>query len=142
MALKVSTMRTIRQWHLYVGLFFAPLLLLFSISGAIQTFRLPDPPTAPGWMKWMAAIHKDQELPRTKPPKLADKAAAKPAGSAQFEKKPNKLPLQILVTLLAIGLIVSTLLGVTIALNSRATRRVSLILLAAGSSVPLALLYL
>ena len=51
MAFRASTMRTIREWHLYVGLFFAPLLLLFSISGAIQTFRLPDPPTgdpAPG----------------------------------------------------------------------------------------------
>jgi hypothetical protein len=140
MALKGSTMRTIRQWHLYVGLFFAPLLLLFSISGAIQTFRLPDPPSAPGWMKWMAAIHKDQELPRPRLPKPAAKLAPKPA--VQPAPSSNKLPLQILVTLLAIGLIVSTLLGITIALNARATRRISLLLLAAGSLVPLALLYL
>lgn len=143
MALRPATMRTIREWHLYVGLFFAPMLLLFSVSGAIQTFRLPDAQTSPAWMKWAASVHKDQTLPRLKPPKPAGGPKAKTADAhGPKPPPPNKLPLQIFVTLLSIGLIVSTLLGIAIALNSRATRRLSILLLAAGTVLPLALLYI
>jgi len=143
MALKASTMRTIREWHLYMGLFFAPALLLFAISGAVQTFRLPDAPTAPTWMIWIASVHKDQVSNTT--PKPEKPKPAKPAGAAPEAPKPpkhNKFPLQVFVGLLSIGLAISTLLGMAIALNSRSTRRISIVLLALGTVVPLGLLYL
>jgi hypothetical protein len=136
-------MRLIREWHLYMGLFFAPMLLLFSISGAVQTFRLPDAPTAPAWMIWIASVHKDQVSNTT--PKPQRPKPAKPAGAtpeAPKPKKHNKFPLQVFVGLLSIGLALSTLLGIAIALNSRATRRISVILLIAGTVVPLGLLYI
>jgi hypothetical protein len=147
MALKASSLRTIREWHLYMGLLFAPMLLLFSVSGALQTFRLPDAKTAPGWMIWMASVHKDQVAnTAAKPERPKGPPPARPPGDSHDEApkraKPHKLPLQIFVTLLAIGLAFSTLLGVTIALNSRSTRRVSIILLIVGTLLPLGLLYL
>lgn len=146
-------MRKVRQVHNYVGLFFAPMILLFALSGALQTFRLqethdPTAPAPPRWIMWMASVHKDQQQPREearrRPP------PAPPGAHAEQHRAPppashrllSPLPLKIFVTALAIGLILSTLLGITIALTNPLTRRVSLILLAAGTVVPLLLLIL
>ncbi|MBT2187004.1 hypothetical protein [Sphingobium nicotianae] len=150
--MNARTMRRLRQLHHYVGLFLAPAILLFSLSGALQTFRLQEekgyggPP--PGWIVWMASVHKDQSLPRPKP----EKASHAPDGKAQAPmtgapkpagpKKGWMLPLKIFVALLAIGLMISTLLGMAIALVNRTTRRTSVILLVAGTIVPLSLLLL
>jgi len=148
--MKAQTMRRIRQYHLYLGLFFAPAILLFAFSGALQTLRLPQesgwggPP--PRWMVWMADVHKDQEISQPEPPKPAAKAGAaeKPKPPRAEPPKPARLfsplPLKIFVVLLSIGLMLSTLLGITIALNSRATRRISIVMLVAGTVLPLLLL--
>ena len=146
--MKHTTMRQIRRYHYYLGVFFAPAILLFAISGALQTFRLQEEKgwgsRPPGWIVWMASFHKDQRLPVEKP--MAAKPPA-PAG-AQTEapkppvKKPFKLPLQIFVALMSIGLAVSALLGVAIALNNRATRRASITMLIAGTVLPLLMLLL
>jgi hypothetical protein len=45
------------------------------------------------------------------------------------------------MVVMSVALLLSSLLGITIALNSRATRRASLVMLALGSLVPLALVY-
>lgn len=142
-------MRKLRQVHNYVGLFFAPMILLLALSGALQTFRLqethdPNAPAPPRWIVWMASVHKDQQPPRDRP----RKPARPPAAGAAEHRTPapaparllSPLPLKIFVTLLSVGLILSTLLGITIALNNPLTRRISVILLAAGSVVPLLLL--
>ncbi|MES2443770.1 MAG: hypothetical protein V4574_13140 [Pseudomonadota bacterium] len=140
-------MQTIRRYHHYLGLFFAPAILLFALSGALQTFRLQEEKgyggTPPGWIVWMASVHKDSRLPRAKPPRAEDhkpaapKAAPRPAGKAAFT-----LPMKVFVALLSAGLILSTLLGIVIALNNAAMRKVSILMLAAGTVVPLALLML
>jgi hypothetical protein len=52
------------------------------------------------------------------------------------------LPLKILVVLLALGLVTSTVLGITIALNNSAMRKWSLLALVAGTALPLGLLYM
>jgi hypothetical protein len=147
--MKAQTMRRIRQYHHYLGLFFAPAILLFAFSGALQTFRLPQesgwggPP--PRWMVWLADVHKDQEISQPEPPKPPK------AGGAEKPKRPraeppkparlfSPLPLKIFVVLLSIGLMLSTLLGITIALNNRATRRTSIVMLVAGTVLPLLLL--
>jgi len=97
---------------------------------------------------WMAAVHKDSSLPRVKAPKPTEteKAVApdKPKGSPvnTGEKKRSKLPLQIFVVLLSIGLLISTVLGIVIALNNRKMRRATITLLIAGTVLPAALLYI
>ncbi len=142
-------MRSLRRYHHYVGVFFAPAILLFALSGALQTFRLHEAEgygaTPPGWIVWMASVHKDQSLPRERAaPNPTAKAAVKPP--VKFDapgrmKRPSPLPLKIFVILLAIGLTISALLGVIIALSNRVTRRGSIVMLAAGAVVPLVLLF-
>ena len=154
--IKAQTMAKVRKVHHYIGLFFAPMILLFALSGALQTFRLqethnPAAPPPPAWIVWMASVHKDQSLPRVSSPKGEGGPKAKagadhdrPAGGGEVKQPPkhSTLPLKIFVALLSAGLFLSTLLGVAIALNSRAARRNSIIALVAGTILPLVLLFL
>jgi hypothetical protein len=146
--MKPQTLMTLRRYHLYLGVFFAPAIILFSISGALQTFRLPEeqgwggPP--PNWMVWVASVHKDQSPPRAATPEPPhDAAAAKtPKPLSAAAKQPSPLPLKIFVVLMAIGLLLSTLIGLTVALAKARTRRTYLAIIAAGAVLPCVLLYL
>lgn len=153
--MKAQTQRRVRQYHLYLGVLFAPLLLLFTVSGIVQTYRIPDKPDAPTWIKWIAAVHKDQAPPREKRARpAAPKGGAKVGAKADEDhdhadkrvggapKRPDPLPLKIFVTLMSLGLIVSILLGLTIALNNRATRQTSIVLFIVGAVLPCVLLWL
>ena len=150
--MKAQTQRQLRRFHHYVGVFFAPAILFFAVSGAVQTFRLTEekgwggPP--PAAFVWMASVHKDQTLPQAKGPK-PDAAGAQHAddhGDDHHEggpgPGPSPFPLKIFVVLLSLGLIASTLLGLTIALTNSATRRISIVLVVAGTVLPLLLLLL
>lgn len=148
--MKPNTLRSLRRYHHYIGMVFAPWILLFSVSGALQVFRLPDPAGAPLWMKWLAAVHKDQAPPRAPRPDKS-KAAADASGAERRHhdagpgggvKRPNPLPLKIFVLLLAIALAGSTIIGVVIGLANRSMRRVSIVLLALGAVIPPVLLWL
>jgi hypothetical protein len=148
--MRPNTLRTLRRYHHYLGLFFAPMILLFSVSGALQTFRLQEARgyggTPPNWIVWLASVHKDQgppRAPRADKPKAAGEAAKpRSEGERAGPKRPSPLPLKIFVVALAIALAFSTITGVVIALSIRSMRRVSIALLVAGAVVPIALLWL
>jgi hypothetical protein len=147
-------MQQLRRYHLYLGVFFAPAIFFFALSGALQTFRLQEEKgwggTPPGVIVWMASVHKDSRLPKPAVVHVddheheGDKPAAPRARPAQKPqtRAPFTLPMKIFAALMSIGLMLSALLGVLIALNSRATRRMSAAMLAAGSVLPLLLLLL
>lgn len=142
-----STLRTLRKLHHYFGVFLAPAILFFAISGGLQTFRLQQasgwsgsPP--PAWMAWMGSVHIDQkklvaEAEKPKPKRPEPTAAEKAEREA---KQRAVLPMKIFTVLAAIGLALSTIVGVVIALSIRSMRTVSLVLLAAGAVVPILLL--
>lgn len=147
--MRAQTARQLRRLHHYIGLFFAPAILFFAFSGALQTIGLhenhgpgPQPPT---WIRWMASVHKDQ-----RPLKSVHAKPAQPGPPAQKDKHahvhedegPSPIPMKAFVLLLSIGLITSSLLGITIALTNKATRRSSVLALALGTVTPLILLYL
>jgi hypothetical protein len=156
-------MRLLRNIHHWLGAFFAPTILLFAFSGALQTFNLHEnkgggPYRPPAWIVAVASIHKDQALAEPKavrhagaaahdhdakaPPAMPDADADHEADAAPKASRPSPLPLKIFVILLSVGLMVSTVMGVWIALQMRAMRRLTLLLLAAGSLAPIALLFL
>jgi uncharacterized iron-regulated membrane protein len=145
-ALTPQTMRRVRQWHFYMGVFFAPMIIMFALSGALQTFRLQEEKgwgsQPPAWIETIASVHRDSKLPKAKPAAEASHEAAKPAVAKPRPPGPNKLPMQILMVVMSVALLMSALLGVMIALNNRQTRQRSLIMLAAGTIVPVALLLL
>lgn len=147
--MRPQTLVTLRRYHLYLGVFFSPAIILFSISGALQTFRLQEEKgyggTPPTWIVWLASVHKDQAPPREAKAKPAGDATKppipKPAGDAAA-KRPNPLPLKIFVALMAMGLLLSTLTGLTVALANPRTRRTYLMIMIAGAVVPCVLLWL
>lgn len=148
--MNAKTMRRLRQLHLYVGVFFAPAILFFAISGGLQSFRLQQasgwngaPP--PQWMAVMGSVHIDQRLPAAEPEKKpgveAPKPPVDPAKVAERKAKAQKaLPMKIFTAALGAALGLATLLGAAIAISMKSTRRVSLVMLAAGAVVPAILL--
>jgi hypothetical protein len=174
----------LRTLHHYLGVFFAPAILFFAFSGALQTFSLHEnhgggPYKPPAWIVVLASIHKDQTLPHPKghhgkpaaaapapagedadkdhadadhddhdhadapKPAVAPSAAgpkADPDGPPQA-KGPSPLPLKIFVLFVSGGLIVSTGLGLWMALKARMRRPATLALLALGTLIPIALLF-
>lgn len=147
--MRPNTLRLLRRYHHYLGLFFAPMILLFAISGALQTFRLQEakgyggPP--PNWIVWLASVHKDQGPPREpraeKPKPAAEAAKPRVEAPRPGPKRPSPLPLKIFVVLLSIALAISTIMGIVIALANRAMRRVSIVLLVLGTVMPIVLLW-
>jgi hypothetical protein len=140
-------MRKVRQFHLYIGVFFAPAILFFAISGGLQTFRLQqasgwDGAPPPQWMAWMGSVHIDQRKLVAEPAAAAKPPAPiDPAKLAERKAKAAKaLPMKIFTAALAIALALSALLGIGIALGTKSTRRVSQLMLAAGALVPILLL--
>ena len=150
--IKAQTMKQVRRIHYYIGVFFTPAILMFALSGALQTFRLQEEKgyggTPPAWIVWMASVHKDSSMPRDQTAQHKEEApAAKPAERARpamtaplTAPARSRLPMQIFVALLSVGLIVSSLLGTVIALNNKMTRQMSILMLGFGAMLPLALM--
>lgn len=141
-----STLRNLRRWHHYIGVFLAPAILFFTFSGFIQVLGWQDqrnPPPA-GWVSWIAGIHKKQEAPKPRPvaaPRPAAAPAAKPDDDHDHVAEALG-PLKLFALLTALGLFLTTLIGLAVALGTRSMRRTSAIMLAAGVAAPLLLLAL
>ena len=160
--MQARTNLRLRQIHRYLGVFFAPAILFFAFSGMLQTFSFHEakgyggkPP--PGWIAYIASVHKDQVVPRPKAaaaggdddhdhrrPAAADHDhdhdthdSSAPSGQAPAR---SALPLKTFVGIMSIGLILSSLLGIALAIGQRGTRRGALVALAAGSILPVVLL--
>ena len=136
--MKAATNRRLRSLHHYLGVFFAPAIVFFAVSGAIQTFRLNEAPAAPAWMAWIASVHKNQTPPR---PRAVE--APRPTREPRRPARPparSVFPLKVFVGIMSIGLTLSALLGIALALAAPARRRGALAMLALGTLLPLALL--
>jgi len=142
-----SAMRTIRLLHRYLGLFFAPAILFFSFSGALQTFgwhettrgRSYEPPA---WIVRMSQLHKKQTLsvpaPKTKAPKgpISDP----PTDPIKKDTRDVKMKfvLKCFVFIMSIGLMLSTVLGVIMALRYGKDARLIWALVLVGFLFPVA----
>lgn len=121
-------MKRIRQIHLYLGVFFAPLFIFFAISGALQTFRLQESPkgstySPPGWIVRFAEVHKNQRP-------VQDRSVA------------PSVPLKWFLVLMSLGLIASSILGIYMAFKNKIDWRIVCGLIALGVVIPVAMLYL
>jgi hypothetical protein len=141
--MKASTQRRLRQLHNWMGVFFAPAIFFFAFSGLLQTIGLQDRRgdyTPPAWIATIANLHKHQVA--TMPRRPAAPRPAAPAGGHDEHEHggPAFSLLKPFVLLLSIALMLTTVLGVWVALANRATRSTTVLLLAAGVVVPLLLL--
>jgi len=153
-------MKLVRRLHMYAGVFFAPSIIFFALSGLIQLSEWHESeggaePAA--WLVKLAEVHRIQsvdDLPKRGPRPAA--AAARPASDnlgvdrAAAAKPPTpkrpeihrSAPLKAFFALMSIALILSTLGGLAIAFQFR--KQLALVggLLAAGVGVPILLLFL
>ncbi len=116
----------IKRAHLFLSAFFAPMLLLFIVTGWWQTVTEEQDPKDPdaftAFMQKLSTVHTDDHLAR--------------AGHH------STLGFQILVVAMCIALIVSILLGLTLAWHSMKRKAVVVLALALGVLVPALVLYL
>lgn len=143
-------LKNIRQLHLYLGTFFAPLIIFFALTGAAQTF---------GWhegggairsaISKLAEVHIHQRFgsPPRREEKPGDAGDQKPARAAA--KQPEGEPPQgarpsilfkLLILLMSLGLTITTVLGIVMAFKYNRDRRVVWGLLIAGTILPMLLL--
>lgn len=151
-------LKTTRTIHLYLGVFTAPMLLFFAITGGLQAFSLHETTRGssyvpPAWLAGAAQFHKKQTTvlpPRRRPPPEVAAGVPSAQASAGTEArvpadvgapaKKNLLPMKAFFALVALGLFVSVLSGLYMAW--RYSRKPALFggLLGAGIVVPLLLL--
>lgn len=111
-------MQKLRSIHLYLGCIFAPMLLFFAISGIWQIFGFQNS----GFLQTLSTIHTSHRL-----------------------KSGTHLSNPVLVgfiLLMALSFIVTTILGVVMALKFGRNRKAAFTCLAAGVLCPLILVLL
>lgn len=156
-----ARMMTLRQWHTYIGAFIAPTVLFFALTGALQLFSLHeahDGYKPPVLIEKLASVHKDQVFrakehhdggPEHAGPKPADDGdsdhhdhadakTAKAADAAQI----RTWALKWVFVLVALGLVVSTLIGLWMAFTTGKRKGVILLVVLIGAALPVLLLVL
>jgi hypothetical protein len=94
-------MKSIRRIHLYLGCFFAPLIVAFAFTGLLQTFELHESAkdgsyVAPHWLVAAASVHKH----------------------AALSKASSPVAMRVLIAGMSVGLAVTTVLGIVLAFQS------------------------
>ena len=120
-------MKALRRLHLYLGVFFAPILLFFVVTGWYQTVsvnRQKAVGEAEDWVSKLTSVHVDQVYP-------SETAESYSTGAFQF-----------FVVLMSIALIATVLLGVILAFKSLRVRWPVWACLGLGFVVPVLLLWL
>ena len=141
-----STQKRLRVFHTWFGLFFAPGLVFFALSGMLQTLGLhesgPSRQPIAAWVGLFASVHKEGEatLPKVRAPAAATPRKAAPP-QPKHEERAEGYPLfKVYAVLLSLALMASVGTGIAVALANKAARRRTWTLLAAGCIVPIVLL--
>ncbi|HEY5336639.1 MAG TPA: hypothetical protein VIJ85_00420 [Rhizomicrobium sp.] len=126
-------MRSLRQWHQYISLFFAPVIFFFAFSGFLQLAGFHEThrgsaykPAA--WIVALSSLHQHQRVETD-----ADNDDHMGGGGSLPLFKP-------FAVFMSWGLMLSSLLGMAIALTNPISRRTSLIVLIAGTLIPITLI--
>ncbi len=135
---------------MYLGTFFAPAILFFAITGALQTFSFHertrgsnyDPPVL---LMKLAQLHKKQTLTlaeKKAPPQETNRPVAHEVNRPAVQPpKPPSQPTSTLLMkwftfLMALGLVTTTFLGIYMSFKYNRDRRVVWGLLIAGAVLP------
>ena len=120
-------MKKLREIHLYLGCLFAPVLMFFAMTGAWQLFALhrgrkDGSYSPPSPVVLLSDVHQFQHLPPT-----SSEAAT---------------PLRYFMFAAAIGLMVTTILGIIMAFRYGRSKPSVILCLLAGVVIPAALLFI
>lgn len=117
-------MRQIARYHLYLGCFFAPLIIFYGLSGAWQTVNLHRSTKdggyrAPQVLMSLSEVHMRQ---RWQLPDSAAPSTSRQERDALLSLLPRK-PFPWLSALMGIGLATTSLLGIILAFQRTRGRR-------------------
>ena len=137
-------MATIRHWHSYIGLFIAPSVLFFALTGAAQIFNLHEAHgqyVPPALLEKLSSVHKDQVFA------FGDHHTAEPPAAAHEQAHEDEdrpalatMLLKWFFLVVALCLTVSTAFGIWMGLTQIRARRLAWLLLLAGALIPAGLL--
>ncbi len=161
-----SSLKALRLTHNYTGVFFAPTILFFAITGGLQMFGLHETSRGssyipPAFLVHLSQLHKKGTL-YVPPRKTAPPANAKPDGlksdtsksdtpKADPPKSPapspaspphNPLPMKIFFGATALALVISTCTGLFMSFKYTRRKAVVAAIFIAGTLLPLLLLLL
>lgn len=124
-------MKFIRSLHLYLGCLFAPLIILYAISGAAQVYHLNNNRkdgsyNAPQWLRYASTAHTYQSFD----PKRGERNGMHAAIS------------KAIAAAMALALALTTLLGIIMAYKFNRNKLAVTFCLLAGIAIPGLLLYL
>jgi hypothetical protein len=134
-------MSSIRIWHTYLGMIIAPSIIFFALTGLLQIFSLHEAHggyTPPALIEKLSAVHKDQVFEA----KDHDAEPAEPADATSQAAQRSMIGTYVLkwfFALVALGLGVSTVLGIWMGLKGTVRRRTNLCLLGLGIVLPVVL---
>jgi hypothetical protein len=120
-------MKLLRRLHLYLGCFFAPLLLFYVATGWYQSVTLrrnKNVGEAEDWLSKLRSVHVDQIYP------------------AESANSYSPLLFRSLVVVMSIALIATTVLGLILAIRTIRPRSLVWLSLALGVIVPVTMLWL
>jgi hypothetical protein len=150
-----KSLKTIRLVHRYLGLFFAPTILFFAITGGLQMFGLHETERGssyvpPNFLIHLAQLHKKgtlyiptrKEAPfnSSKPDgKQLDGPKPEPPKPLPVQRPPNSLPMKLFFGATALALVLSTCTGLIMTWKYARRKSSVLLTLAAGVAIPAAL---
>jgi hypothetical protein len=145
-------MSSIRVWHMYIGILIAPSVLFFAITGALQIFSLHEAHGSyepPALIEKLSRLHKDQvfaqkehEQKKHEEDKSEGPVAQEhPKAGDEDQPRLGTVLLKWFCLLVALGLSISTLLGLWMGLTQLRRRRTGWWLLGVGIIVPAALAF-
>jgi hypothetical protein len=138
------TLISIRRWHSYIGLFIAPSVLFFSLTGAVQLFSLHEAHgkyQPPAIVEKLSSVHKDQVFAFGNHHAAPDADAHQPAAADDDDKADlSTLMLKGFFLLVALCLALSTSFGLWMGLKLTARKGIGWLLVGAGTLIPAALL--
>ena len=159
-------LKQVRQLHLYLGTFFAPSILFFAFSGALQLFGLHEGHPGekyqpPAWVEKLGSVHKDQTIAekhgpppgigggQMRPPEAHNEGGQRSPGQGQGgprnegkRENPFTFGLKLFFLGTSLGLVTTTLLGIYMAFKFNRSRALVWSLLIGGTVIPAALVAL
>lgn len=146
-------MAMVRRWHAYIGLFIAPSVLFFALTGAVQVFSLHEAHGAyrpPAIVERLSSVHKDQVFrlghhhdpakPEASSRKFEAVGTSGTPEQADDKTTPTTLALKAFFLLVALCLAISTVIGLWMGVTQIRHKRTAWVLLFAGVLIPIALL--
>ena len=155
---KARLLKLGRQFHLYIGVFSAPALLFFALSGALQTFSLHEAKKGcdykpPRWIVVMGEIHKKQAIEslvhKSQSAVMEDvwtqdrhgiNEASRGTSHAPTRSAHHPLLLKVFFVIVSLGFLSSVLTGVYMSYKYNRNQRLVTAVLLVGLITPVLLL--